>query len=264
MKFILKIFIVSLIVYSCFGVTIQLRKGGSVEGKIVSKGSEEFVLKTAEGEKTFKWRQVKSSCIKEVYPELYEKLKAEAIERKKKKEEEKKDSGKNSNIEEADFSKICIKITKTEKNGNFKKENTNKKKHIINFSKTNQGILEIKFQWLDKNQTYKLKTVFTHHLKYRKKFENSYNKSRPSDKDMGKIETIKNVSSFEKKYLSSPYHEYKIKARSGYHWSGHGGKKKSTFGSKSDGWDIVIYLNDKLIYKEKKGKKPEYFIVNKL
>jgi len=216
--------------------------------------------------KTFKWRQVKSSCIKKVYPELYEKLKAEAIERKKKKNEEKMKSGKDGDTEEPDFSKISIGITKTEKTGTFKKESTTKAKK--EYSKINQGILRIKLDWLKKNKTYNLKTVFTHHLKYRERRKNSYIETRPSDKDKEIIEIIKNVTSFEKNYLSMPYNEFKVQMKSG--WvsvnDNHGGRnlKKYTYGSKSDGWDISIYLNDKLIYKEEKGKEPQYFIVNKL
>ncbi len=263
MKTKLIIFITLIFVNSCFAITIQLRKGGTASGEIVSKDEETLVLNTSDGEETFKWKQLKSKCIKEKFPEIYEKLKAAAIERRKKKDEE-KNSGKNGKTEAPDFSKICIGITTTEKSGTFKKENSDKKMKVNKFSKIIQGILKINFRWLDKNKTYMLKTIFTHHLKHRKKFEKSYNETRPSDKDLEKIEMIKNVTSFEKKYLSSPYHGYKIKARKGYHWPGEGGKKKSIFGYESDGWDIAVFLDDKLIYKEEKGKEPKYFIVNKL
>ncbi len=85
MKIIFKGFVVIFFTCSCFGVTIQLRKGGTVDGDIVSKNHEAFVIKTSEGKKTFKWKQVKSRCIKEVNPELYDRLKAKGIERRKKK-----------------------------------------------------------------------------------------------------------------------------------------------------------------------------------
>jgi len=66
---------VILMVSVCFGTTVYLRKGGTIEGEIISKDDEQFVIKTAEGEKTIKWRQVKNKSIKEIYPELYEALK---------------------------------------------------------------------------------------------------------------------------------------------------------------------------------------------
>jgi len=53
MKIKLTIFLTLLFVNLSFGVIIQLRKGGSVEGEIIGKGREEFVLKTDEGEKNF-------------------------------------------------------------------------------------------------------------------------------------------------------------------------------------------------------------------
>jgi len=261
MKTKLIIFILMLVASSCFAVTIQLRKGGIVKGDIVSKGREEVVLKTADGEKTIKWRQVKSSCIKEVYPELYEKLKAEAIERKKKKKEEETDTGKESAKENPDFSKIGIGITKTEKTGSFEKESDTDYYKV--YSKLNQGILEIKLDWLKKDKTYKLKTVFTHYLQANNAYENNSFESKPSDVNAERIETISNKTRFENKYFTSPYREFKKQIKAGWKTVS-GGKKETYYGYKSDGWDISVYLNGKLIYKEEKGKKPEYFIVRKL
>jgi hypothetical protein len=63
--------------------------------------------------------------------------------------------------------------------------------------------------------------------------------------------------------LTSPYREFKKQIKAGWK-TVKGAKKKTYYGYKTDGWDIAIYLNDQLIYKEKKGKEPEYFIVNKL
>ena len=255
MKTILIIFIFMLVASSCFAVTIQLRKGGTVKGDIVSKGREEFVLKTAEGEKTIKWKYVKSRCIKEIYPELYEKLKAEAIERKKKKEEE--ETGKTA--QKPDFAKIGIGIKKTEKSGSFEKESESD--YFKVYSKLNQGILKIKLDWLKKDETYKLKTVFTHYLNGKNYVEDGNTKIKPSDIKTEKTETISNKTRFETKYFTSPYREFKKNIKPGISVKG---KRKIYYGFQSGGWDISVYLDGKLIYKEEKGKEPEYFIVRKL
>ena len=76
-----------LIISVCFGTTVHLRKGGTIEGEMISKDDEKLVIKTADGEKTLKWRQLKNKSIKEINPVFYETLKTQAIERKKKKEE---------------------------------------------------------------------------------------------------------------------------------------------------------------------------------
>ena len=94
-----------------FGTTVYLRKGDTVEGEIISKNDEKFVIKTADGEKTLKWRQLQNKSIKEIYPELYEALKAKALEIKNKKEVEK---SKENNKKEKDFSHLWLKVETTE------------------------------------------------------------------------------------------------------------------------------------------------------
>ncbi len=252
------IFIALLFANLSFGVTIQLRKGGTVEGEIVGKGREDFVLKTEKGEKTFKWRQVKSSCIKKVFPELYQKLKAEAIERKKKKSKDKFDYKKET-ADSPDFARIGIEVLKTEKSGSFEKESD--EKYMKTYSKLNQGVLNVKLNWLKKEKNYKLKTVFTHYLKTKNLGETDSSKIKPSDMKTEKIEQITNKTGFETQYLTSPYYEYKKNIKPGISTKG---KRKIYYGFQSGGWDISVYLNDKLIYKEEKGKDPDYFIVNKL
>ena len=260
MKNFFKIFFLLIFSTFCFGVTIQLRKGGTVKGEIVSKGRKEIVIKTESGEKTIKWNQVKGRCIKEIYPELYERLKAEAIKRKKNKEEE-SSAGKDYLSDKPDFSKIGIKVTKTEKSGSFEKQNEDR--GIKTYCKLNQGILEIKLDWLKKNKNYKLKTVFTHYLKADNMSDEPDYKPKPSDVKTEKIENISNKTNVEIKYLTSPYREYKKQIRAGISTGG-GSKRKFYYGYHSGGWDISVWLDDKLVYKEKKDKKPECFIIREL
>ncbi len=172
--------------------------------------------------------------------------------------------GEKANNQELDLSKICIGITKIEESGAFTYEKEKSDAGVKVYSKIKNGLLKIKLEWLEKNKTYQLKIIYTHHLKQNAAFEKKSRTAKPSDKDREIKEKITNVSSFEKEHLTSSYNGYKKQCKHGYRFENKGSKQKVYYGFESDGWDIAIYLNDKLIYKEEKGKEPEYFIVKKL
>ena len=174
---------------TCFSTIVHLRKGGAITGEVVSKDDEKLVIKTAEGEKTLKWREVKNKSIKEIYPELYETLKAQAIERKSKKEEKKNKENKN------DFSRVRLKVETNESVGAYKKVNfdfdldkfSSKKKRMYKavkfYKKDGYGKINIKISGLDQKKKYTLKTVYSHYIKVDGD-AGSFIKKTPSDKNI--------------------------------------------------------------------------------
>ena len=177
--------LVILLVNVCFSTTVYLRKGGTVEGEVISKDDEKLVIKTADGEKTLKWRQLKNKSIEEIHPELYEKLKVKALEKKINKDGKVTKEKKN----DIDFSRIHLSVVKTEKGGAYKKVNI--------------------------------------------------------DLDLDKYS-----SSVKREWKSIRFYEKECYGKISIKLNGLDSKKKKEYGDKADGWDISIWLNDTLIYKE--------------
>ena len=260
MKRLAFILFVPLLVGVCFPTTVYLRKGGTIKGEVISKDDEKFVIKTADGEETIKWRQLKNKSIEEIHPELYDALKAKVLEKKKKKEE--KTTVKN----EEDFSSVELKVKTTELSGGFKR-----KSHTSSarkFQKECYGIISISLSRLNPKKNYTVKTVYSHYLKAENK-ENMVLEKPTDEKDIVKEKNMSGKSNYEIKYKTSPYYIYKLKAKSDCYI-----KKvkkargkyltKIEFGYKPNGWDISIWLDGKLIYKEEKEKDKNYLIVKKL
>ncbi len=242
----------------CFGTTVHLRKGGTIEGEVISKDDEKLVIKTAEGEKTFKWRQLKNKSIKEIHPELYEELKAKAIEKKNNKSEKNSKEKKN----DIDLSRIRLSVEKTEKNGAFKKidfevgDSDDKRSSRVNrawksiklYEKECCGKISIKLNGLDSKKKYTLKTIYSHYIK-KDGNARSLAKTTSSEKNVVKKNKLSGETSCDIEIVSSPYYQYKEKLKSGYQFK-KGNKGKKEYGDKADGWDISIWLDDALIYKE--------------
>jgi len=250
-KLVIALFVI-LSVNFCLGTTVYLRKGGTIEGEVISKDDEKFVLKTAEGEKTIKWRSVKNKSIKEIYPELYEALKAQAIERKKKKEETNK--GKN-NIEkkERNFSKIRLNVKITEKGGTFKKQDSNRSSKM--YQKESYGIISISLSGLDPKKKYTIKTVYSH---YFKKIAKKQGIPFKNELNIVKEKEITGKERCEFDIESAKYLAFRQKLKQGWTFSDGGGKRQ-TWGSKPTGWDVSVSLNGTLVYEKKKGKDPIYY-----
>ena len=259
---------------SCAGVTIYLRKGGTVSGELVAKDDTKLVLKTADGETTFPWKKLKNSSIKELHPELYERLKAEAIERKKKKEDEMKAEGlvkvgkqwvPKEEADEQVFSRIQLGVRTTEKAGSFKKQRTTDigKLH----SQECHGLLVISFVGLDAKKSYTLKTTFSHHVKSEGDRSKRGNlKAHMMTDDNAERECkIENKRHFRIEYNTSPYYRYKETMKGGWKIITDSGRKKKrrTWGYDSDGWDISIWLDGKLVYEQKRGEKPTWHLVQR-
>ncbi|RLD10515.1 MAG: hypothetical protein DRI44_05890 [Chlamydiae bacterium] len=240
----------------CLGTIVYLRKGGTIEGEVISKDDEKFVIKTAKGEETIKWRLVKNKSIKEIYPELYEALKAQALERKKKKEKTIK-AKKNIEKKSDDLSKINLKIKTTEKLGNYKKMDHNHS--IRKYQKKSYGIISILLSKLNPKKSYTVKTVYSHYLKPVNKSDMPLEKST-GENNIVKEEEISGRSNYEIEYQSLPYYIFKVKAKTGYYVKKVRGKylTKIEFGYKTAGWDISIWLNGTLAYEKKKGETATY------
>ena len=257
MKKIAAVLLVILLVSFCFGTTVYLRKGGTIEGEVISKDDEKFIIKTEEGEKTIKWRSVKNKSIEEIYPELYEALKAQAIERKKKKEEA---NGIKKNIKkkEIDFSSISLDVETSESGGTFKKKGFDKSLKV--YQKEKHGIISISLSGLNPKKDYTVKTVYSYYLKPDNKDNMSLEKT-PGWKNIVKEEKIFGKSKYAIEIITSPYYSYKISAKSGYFIKKSRGRylTKVKYGHKADGWDVSVWLNGTLVYEKKKGKNAIYY-----
>lgn len=256
MKKLTVILLALLLVVVCFPTTVYLRKGGTVEGEVISKDDEKFVIKAAEGEKTLKWRQLKNKSIEEIHPELYEKLKVKALEKKinidGKVAKEKKNG--------IDFSRIHLSVEKTEKGGAYKKVNIDldldkysssvkrEWKSIRFYEKECYGKINIKLNGLDSKKKYYLKTIYSHYIK---NDENArpFAKKTSSEKNIVKTNNLSGEISYDIDITSSPFYCYKEKLKSGCQLN-EDNKRKKEYGDKADGWDISIWLDDTLIYKE--------------
>lgn len=264
-KIVLTLFVI-LFAGICFGTTVHLRKGGTVEGEVISKDNEKFVIKTTEGEKTFKWRQLKNKSIQEIHPELYEELKAKALERNKEKEKLKKPIKEKEIPDQPIF--LSVKSRKTR--GRFKKmdekeifkDSKAKRKRKWNmvkfFEKELFVEINIKINELNPKKEYVLKTVYSH---YFKDFGDGgmFFRKTASQKNVEKIKQLKDKKNYEIKITTSPYRQYKEKITdSDYHFRKGEGRQKE-YGAKSKGLDISVWLDDKLIYEKKAGKVETYY-----
>jgi len=250
----------------CFGTTVHLRKGGTIEGEMISKDDEKLVIKTADGEKTLKWRQLKNKSIKEINPVFYETLKTQAIERKKKKEEKDAKKKEKENEKEIDFSIIHLKVETTEKKGPFKKidlgmddlrgREKQKLKYIRFSRKDCNGKIIIKINGLDPSKKYTLKTIYSHYLK-------SYGDETPkqdlTQKNISNVSSLYGKRNYEIIINTSKYYQYKDKITSANYSFVNGKRREHKYGSKADGWDVSIWLNDVLIYEHKKGKDKVFY-----
>jgi hypothetical protein len=264
--FILLTFILS--VNLCLGTIVYLRKGGTIEGEVISKDDEKFVLKTAEGEKTIKWRQVKNKSIKEMNPVLYETLKTKAIERQKKKKEA--ESKKNIDKKEKIIQPVFLSVKINKERGRFKKisnkelfkdskARTKRKWNMVKFLKRERfEKIKIKISGLAPKKTYSLKTVYSHYLeKYGK--DGRLFKQIPSLKNVEKISQLNGEENYEIIIQTPFYYQYKEKITDpDYHFRKGQGRQKE-YGHKSKGVDISIWLDDKLLYEKKKGKIEKYY-----
>ena len=266
-KFIL---IVLLIIGSnfCFATTVYLRKGGTIEGEVISKDDEKFVLKTADGEeKTIKWRSVKNKSIKEIYPELYEMLKKQALERKKKKKEIKKVEEKVTPIfisvktdkEKGDFEKLSRK--ELFKNSEHK---TKRLGRTINFYKKEKLVtIKIKIKGLNPRKEYILKTIYTHYLKDCGKKGLLFIPTS-TQKNVEVIKKLKGKKYYEIEINTPPYYQFKEKLRTREYRFTDGSGRMRNYGIESKGMDIAIWLDDKLIYEKPNGKLAKYNGVSQL
>jgi len=216
---------------------------------------------------------LKNSSIKELNPELYERLKAEAIERKKKKEEEMKAEGlvkvgkqwvPKEEADEQTFSSIQLGVRTTEKAGSFQKQQATKIRKL--HSQECHGLLVISLVGLDAKKSYTLKTTFSHHVKSEgdpSKRENM-KAHKITDDDEERECKIEDKEHFRIEYNTSPYFRYKETMKGGWKIVAEGGRKRRrTWGYGSDGWDISIWLDGKLVYEQKRGEKPTWHLVQR-
>jgi hypothetical protein len=254
----------------CLGVTIQLRRGGTVTGTVLSKNDTNLVVLTASGEQTLTWPQLSNDSIKEIHPELYERLKQAAIERQQRADEEKRAQGlvqyqgKWIPQEEYDrkiYGRIRIKVATTEKSSS--PEDIGETEGHVTVQEKHWGVLRVELQGLDAQTNYVLKTVYTHHLEYDRDDPRRGNGAPTIDKNVTKTAAIEGQRAFDVEYKTSEYTSQESKTKKGWHFTD-GDRRTHTYAIESDDWDIEVYLNGKLVYREKKGGHPEFFLVGRL
>jgi len=257
-KFNIFLFFLLLVSFS-LATTVYLRKGGSLEGEVISKDNEKFILKTVDGEeKTIEWRSVKNKTIKEIHPELYKELKAKALARKKEKKK----------IQKKKVEKVVpIKLYVTTLKGKGRFEEIKKKtkkekrnwKHTDFFKKELTRKIKINISGLNPNTNYVLKAVYTQYFENYHKKGGRFFKETPPERDVCKTFNLSGTNFYNIKIITAPYFQYKDETTDPkYRFSGGGGSKRE-YGAKSDGFDISIWLNNTLIYEKKKGKIEKYF-----
>jgi hypothetical protein len=253
---------------SIYGVTIKLRDGKKVSGEVVEKDDEKLVLKTAGGEKTYSWRQLSSSSIKAVHPELYAELKQKAEQRKKEKEDDMRAKGmvkagkKWVTAEEATklkFRKIGLKVDTTETGGGFKKAGSDSLRKM--YVQERHGVITITLDGLDPKQKYTLKTKYTHYLKLTGDIPIGMREENREENEDEEEETIQGKRMYSVTYETEPYRRYKEKLKSGIRYSS--GGNSEIVGYKSDGWKISILLNDTEIFTQVQDGNREYKYVEK-
>ena len=255
-----------LIAFNALAVTIHLRNGESVTGDIVEKNDQTVTIRTDDGNHTYHWPQLYNRSIKDVHPDLYNRLKQEAIERRKEKEAQMRAKGMvkhegewiaREELIRKKLRHVSLKVRSTESGGSFDKvSSTDSTKRYVQDC---NGILEIELSGLDPDADHTVTTVYTHFLRYEGDYKG---KDNPTiDKNITKEETVSGQRSFTTKYITSTYQRHKTRLKPGWHYEG--GGKGQMWGVTSDSWDIKIYLDGALIYEEHPGKSPTYHIVSK-
>lgn len=256
-----------------FGVTVQLRNGATVAGSIVSTNDDTLVLSTATGERTFPWRELSNQSIQQIHPDLYARLKQQAIERAKAREQEMADKGlvkvgdKWVPKEEAmrlKYRHVRLRVARTERTGPAKEESSTESSRT--YIQDCHGVLTLEFEGLDSKTEYHVKTEFKHYTKLedeadRRRVAPPSATVRPATRE----ETIKGQSHHRVDYESDPYQKYKVKMKADWVMLTDGGRRKRLSGGyESDGWDIKVWLDGNLVYEERKGDTPEFHIIEKL
>ena len=119
------------------------------------------------------------------------------------------------------------------------------------------GKINVKIGNLDSDKKYTLKIVYSHYLQIKKTLDIDIKKT-PDDKNIVNEEILSGKNNYEIEIKTSPYYYYKVKPRAGYRVKKKGGSKME-FGDRGAGWDISIWLDNTLIYEEKKGKNPVFY-----
>jgi hypothetical protein len=252
---------------SCSGVLVVLRDGTKIRGDEVSRDNKKIVLKTEAGEKSIEWRKMKISCFKLLNPDLYEELKRRRDDRIRKKEDAMQAKGlvkvgnkwiKKEEAEMLKYKWARMKVTVNEKKPSFKTHYKSGGSDYRNMSRECYLLATVEFEGLHRTNDYELTIKLQNHLKYRGASSSSISSDTRSGQKIEKKVTISGQSDYTGEFKTKAYEQSKT-SYSSYH-----GRETHIYGYESDGHDLEIYLDGKLVYEDKKGSSPEYHIITRM
>ena len=250
---------------SCSGVLVILRDGTRIKGDVVSKDNTKIVLKTEAGEKSVEWRKMKTSCFKMLNPELYEELKRKLEARLKKKDDAMIAKGlvkigkkwiKKEDAEKLKYKWARMKVTVNEKKPSFKTYSKSNYSDSRNMSRDCYLLVTVGFEGLTRTNTYVLEVKCQNHVVYRGGSSSSSNMQE--GQKIEKKVTISGKTEHSSEFKTKTYRQSKYTSR------GYRKRYTSISGYESDGHDLEVYLDGKLVYEDKKGSSPEYHITNRM
>ncbi len=246
----------------CLGVTLQLRSGKKLSGEVVTKDFEQIVLQTPGGIVTQAWRQCTPATIKALHPALYQRLVKEAQERKKQQEEEMTAKGlvnvggtwvSKTELVHKQLARVRLFVQTEQTKEPFREVAKTAALRIQ--ERDCKGLLTIKLEGLDPAVTHTLKTVFSHYALDIEEEETV------TDTNVTKTERISNEHTYQVRYETTAFKQYKGRLRAGWHATSSAHKR--TVGAESAGWDVSVWLDDVLVFEQKKDGTPQYHHVQK-
>jgi hypothetical protein len=266
-KSITAVIIVVWMALSCSGVLVILCDGTRIQGDVISKDKTKIVLKTKAGEKRVEWSKMKLSCFKILNPELYEELIQKRDARLSKKDDEMRAKGlvkagtkwvKKEEAEKLKYKWTRMKVTINEKKPSFKTHYKSNSSDYRGMSRECYLQAIVEFEGLTKTNEYVLEVKIQNYLKYRGSGSRSSSSDNVEGQKIEKTLTISGKAKYTGVFKTKEYQQSK------YSYKSFNGRDTDISGYESDGHDLEVYLDGKLVYEDKKGSSPEYHIITRM
>jgi len=249
----------------CSAVTLTYRDGQTAVCDVLAKDDTNLIVRTAKGVQTNSWRQLAPASVKAVHPELFARLKQQALDRQKQQADEMQAKGMilvggtwvdKKAYEEKALARVRMSVLTTESVGKF--EHTGGGSSIDKrFRREDWGVLKIKLDSLDPARAHALRVKYICYVDMPGETEELV-----LNKDTEKKETIDKQHGAAFEFRTEPYMEYKEVLKGSWHYAG-GGKSQRT-NAQIKGWDIKIWLDEKLIFERTRDGKEQYHFATKL
>lgn len=250
-------------------VTITLRTGQALTGEVTSITDEQVTVKTPGGTQTLAWRHLSNDSIKELNPDLYERLLAAARDRARQFEEEQtakgliKLGGKWLTSNQANriiYRFVRLRVITTEKGPSWDTVWRSNVSAVREAERECWGIIDVTLEGAATTNSHTLRVEGSHYL--------SYDSSAMSTSTRN-LRSVTN--SFDKEFQLSGQATYELQVetpkytqrRYSYSANVYSGRRRYTWGYESEGFDVNVWLDGRLVYQMTKGKTPEYHLVDK-